>query len=155
MRRYGRFLDGSRKKIGGISCVYCGEPPTVWDHFPPASVSITGFKLPSCHQCNSALRADFAYDFVDRCNFIKMWLFRRYRKVIRTPDWHESEIKDMSEQMQKRIRIMVLEKERAKRRIDWDALSYLSTLECGEDVLQPIITGWHEKVGAAESANPF
>ena len=94
---YGRVYD---------DCVYCGLPATSMDHVPPitncSSFSKKAldynnfFKVPSCTQCNSTLNDRVLYSILERLDFVKKYLRKKYKNLLHLPAWEEEDYEDMN-----------------------------------------------------------
>jgi hypothetical protein len=111
-------------------CYYCGEIATSVDHVPPKatrykweSLGIYRFHLyrtvPACHECNIGLGAHCPNRIDERKRWLKRWLANRYRKVLRMPEWTDSELAKLGPGMQRHVIAMAAKKERTLRRLTW------------------------------------
>lgn len=91
-------------------CYYCGEPATSVDHVIPQAMLktlrslgdayVTGIlvrfgrrlTVPACKECNSVLGASYQDTLAKRKRELKTRLRRRYRKLLRMPDWTDTEL---------------------------------------------------------------
>jgi hypothetical protein len=98
-RTYGSLEERKTEHV----CHYCGLLADTIDHIPPRSVRQTLIDLGlasrysfievrCCHECNSALGARPLWTPRQRKEFIKEWITRRYKKYLNIPDWEDSEL---------------------------------------------------------------
>ena len=96
------------------ACCYCGLSCTGIDHVPPTSVRPTLVDLGldtrypfvevrCCNECNSLLGARPLWTVSQRKAFMKKRLKRRYSKYLNIKDWSDSEMAQMSREMQEYI----------------------------------------------------
>lgn len=94
-------------------CHYCGCPADTVDHIPPISryhdascldPEVKPVKVPACRECN-CIAADILHlSFVDRQDYVKRKLERKYAKQLAFPDWSDDELEDMSDEMVRSIK---------------------------------------------------
>lgn len=123
--RANRLRGQSRVKLDGEMCVYCGMRPDHWDHFPPATVSRSGFLIPACRECNCIAGTSHPFDFTARCELVKDKLRKRNRKWLRFPLWSQDDKEEMSDGFQREIDGWQAERRIAHARIAWNAEEYL------------------------------
>ena len=95
-------------------CVYCGRPAGTRDHVPPISrvndYDSLGLqtpiyvKVPACAECNTIGSDQLQESFMDRVEFIKDKLARKYARALATPDWDEEELGKLGRNLQSKIR---------------------------------------------------
>jgi hypothetical protein len=93
-------------------CYYCGQPGDSIDHVIPqyvlrqlaalADVNITkdilrqrALKVWACRECNCLAGASLQDSLVERKQFIKEKLKKRYKKIIELPKWDDDELSEM------------------------------------------------------------
>lgn len=70
-------------------CFYCGEYSILLDHYPPITkaeyydTSADFMLIPSCKECNSLLSDSVQDSLIDRVNYIKSKLAKRYSGLIK------------------------------------------------------------------------
>lgn len=78
-------------------CYYCGEAATTVDHFIPQTVAsrltLGGLQMliPACRECNSILGPRYYRTLRLRREAAKEGIRRKYRRILRLPDWQEDE----------------------------------------------------------------
>lgn len=78
------YLRGQRRKhTHGAFCVYCGSRAQTKEHFPPASISRSGWVFPCCYECNSLAGTAHAADFDKRVQYVKNKLHKRNASLVR------------------------------------------------------------------------
>lgn len=74
----GTVTPDVRRHLHGQWCVYCGEPATAQDHFPPRSYSHGGWIIPACLECNGMAGIEWSQAFIQRCRHVRQRLLVRY-----------------------------------------------------------------------------
>lgn len=115
-------------------CAYCGMPADSKDHVIPRSYSrmmydvhnsrsklleTFGETVPCCHECNSLLGATPALTVPERKKFVKAALKKRYRKVLKMPNWSEDEIDALKGLLQEHVKQRKMHKELIEGRLSW------------------------------------
>lgn len=90
------------------TCVYCGQPSAVRDHFyPRAAVSYWAgifvskhvrrlcFTVPACFECNSLIGSRIALTFEGRREYLRARLGYRYRNLLKSPRWSRAELSEL------------------------------------------------------------
>ena len=96
------------------ACQYCGLVSATVDHVPPRSVrqfmidSGLASRYPfvevrSCQECNSGLGDRPLWTVAQRKVYIKKWLARRYRKFLDIPEWSETELARLGEDLREHV----------------------------------------------------
>lgn len=125
------FFNAHRIRINGDQCVYCGQPATTDEHYPPiAATGATGdgLILPACSECNTLAGANFPYDFDRRVEYVKGKIKNKYRHALRSITWSEEELSELSPKLEKEFRAWSKLSEKTKERLAWNAISYLSLI---------------------------
>ena len=122
-----------RITLHGRLCVYCGETATELDHFPPKCHTPHGFLLPACGECNRLAGAAWPDHFEQRASMVRDKLRKRYRKAIGTPEWSRGEIRALGWTLRTGVLKWRTTMEVAKRRVAWNALSYLVSIDRNND----------------------
>ena len=122
------------------ACVYCGLPSETLDHVPPldyasicnedAKKNLAFYKIPSCGECNSALGNILLFTVLERINFIKKYLRKKYAKALRIPYWDEEELKELSRTMRDEIRKAEKQSAWVKDRVTYSPPNELLMLSC-------------------------
>lgn len=119
-----------RTRIKGSRCVYCGERSQSDDHWPPASYCNTGFILPACLECNKLAWTFYPLEFLKRADYVKERLEDRYWSDINVANlWTREEINELGYWLGKWVRESYQRGLRAKRRIAWNAISYIASID--------------------------
>ena len=114
-------------------CYYCGDVATVTEHVIPRSIlrqyahlsldelrQVTvGRKLvvPACKECNYLLGDSMQETINERKNLVKKKLAKRYKKLLRMPNWTREELEEMGPGLAKYIQHCVEEKRWIRARI--------------------------------------
>ena len=91
-------------------CTYCGVlPGTDRDHVIPVSYSsvkrhYNGHTVPACRECNNLLNDRFILDINARRAYILAKLEQRYKKLIKSPEWDDWELDELSPNMRKQVK---------------------------------------------------
>jgi len=115
-----------RIRVKGIFCVYCGEMADSVDHFPPKSASVMGFLLPACKECNNLAGTDYPFDFENRAKLVTEKLRKKYNKILGTSEWSKDEMRELKYSLNRMVRSWEELRKIIRRRIAWNAISYLS-----------------------------
>ncbi len=100
----------SSERMAEYSCEYCGLVGDSVDHVPPTSVRPTLLELGiaarypfvevrSCRECNCGLGHLPLWTVKQRKEYIKKWLRRRYKKYLAIPDWTDSELGTLAQDL--------------------------------------------------------
>ena len=117
-----------RIKVDGPWCTYCGMPADTEDHFPPLSVSNSGFLLPACRRCNLFASNLYAFDFNARVRRVQESIERRFGSLLTMPDWDGDEISELGENLRRYVESWRERKRLAHGQIVWDAMAYLRSI---------------------------
>ena len=125
-------------------CYYCGEfGADTLDHTIPYSyyspTSVSGAKhkpkarkadlvpmVDCCRECNTTLHNKLIIDVRGRANYLKEKYEKKYKRILRLPDWEEKEIKKLGKSLRSTVIKSLIEKESMKERLDY--LEYITTL---------------------------
>ena len=76
--------------------------------------------VPSCAQCN--LLAGAAFDWTDvagKRRYIQRALYRKYAKLLKTPEWEDDEIEELGRTLGSKVRANQANKARIRQRVLW------------------------------------
>ena len=125
-------------------CYYCGEfGADTLDHTIPYSyyspTSVSGAKhkpkarkadlvpmVDCCRECNRTLSNKLIIDVRGRANYLKEKYEKKYKRILRLPDWEEKEIKKLGKSLRSTVIKGLIEKESIQERLDY--LEYITTL---------------------------
>lgn len=127
MPRHDRYRF-RRIKVDGPWCIYCGMLADTEDHFPPLSVSISGFLLPACRLCNNLASTLYPFDFQARVRHVQEELVWRFGGDLAMPHWTTEEITKLGPNLQRYIELCRERKNLAHGRIVWNAREYLRSI---------------------------
>jgi|13_taG_2_1085334.scaffolds.fasta_scaffold07728_8 hypothetical protein len=137
---YDHLYDVRGDRYG--DCTYCGVPACVLDHIPPiswtalvkeeAKKELSFYKVPSCVECNSALGNLRLLSVIERVQYIKGWLKKKYKKPLRMPYWDEDELAELSSTMVAEIRKAAEQSAWVKSRVTYRPEKELLMLSCYE-----------------------
>jgi len=117
-------------------CAYCGLPASTIDHVPPQSVRAAlvaqniahrykFVEVPACRECNSAILGPRGgWTVVERRNYVKKALRRRYAAVLRIPDWTDRELSEMAAGLAQYIQVGINARELTRQRIEFRGATY-------------------------------
>ena len=117
-------------------CYYCGQRADSVDHVIPKSMlrqlaalgdaQITktvlrkrALKVWACRECNCLASDSFQDSLVERRNFVKAKLRKRYRKILAIPKWEESELEELGYVLRQHVELYARIKEWIKLRISF------------------------------------
>lgn len=116
-------------------CVYCGDFACVLDHVLPVSIasgmdfssSIVYKKIrpmlylvPSCKECNAIASNKYEFSSIKTKRiFIQKLLARRYKKLLKTPDWDAHDMRGIRGNLRKKLKSDLKKLEYIKKRISW------------------------------------
>lgn len=117
-------------KLCEKACYYCGVIADTIDHVPPTSIRPTlvslglHLKIPfkevrACRECNSLLGSRDIWLLTQRKQFIKKALRRRYKKILKCPEWTDSELASLNGSLQSFVIQRQVLKEILFKRLAW------------------------------------
>ena len=123
-----RVINGQRAEYWQM-CVYCGRPAATRDHVPPIS-RINDYdslgmktpmylKVPACIECNTIGADTLQESFIERTEFIKDKLARKYARALSVPDWEEDEIQQLGKNLQSKVRAALARRAPQLERIEY------------------------------------
>jgi Zn-finger protein len=115
-------------------CYYCGQSADSVDHVIPqamlrqlaalSDVQITkeilrkrALKVWACRECNCLASDSIQDSLIERRQFVKEKLRKRYRKILELPKWEESELNELGYVLRQHIELYARIKEWVKLRI--------------------------------------
>lgn len=143
-------------------CYYCGEHGAdTLDHTIPysyySSTSVSGAKhkpkarkadlvpmVDCCRECNRTLSNKLIIDVRGRANYLKEKYEKKYKRILRLPDWGEKEIKKLGKSLRATIKKGLIEKEFIQERLNY--LEYISTLTEDPFIQQKIEGGFTKNI---------
>lgn len=93
-----------------MNCTYCNSNlANARDHVIPRSWSnnesfAEKYVVPSCTECNALLSNSVVHSIEERAAYLQTLYLKRYRKLLKTPEWSNQELKEMSPSMRKSIK---------------------------------------------------
>ena len=122
-----------RIRLYGDECIYCGLPATEDEHWPPYCSSNTGYILPCCRECNALAGTEWPYDFIKRAGYVKEKLKHRLARDLSVAgDLTCEELARQDRSTWIPTLESCVDKQIAERRVAWDALSYIATIDYDE-----------------------
>jgi ribosomal protein L37AE/L43A len=117
-------------------CYYCGQPADSIDHVIPQAMlrqlvcledgEITkailrkrALKVWACRECNSLLSSSYQDSLVERKQFLKEKLKKKYKRIIALPKWDEDDLNEMGYVLRQYIENAARLKEFIVQRIAW------------------------------------
>ena len=122
-------------------CYYCGEfgsdtldhtipysyySPTSVGKKPKARKADLVPMVDCCRECNRTLSNKLIIDVRGRANYLKEKYEKKYKRILRLPDWEEKEIKKLGKSLRSTVIKGLIEKESIQERLDY--LEYITTL---------------------------
>ena len=95
--------------VQGDDCTYCGQTAETLDHAYPALADPTNapdgmmLMVPSCNECNRLADARIHTTIEDRRRYVQGRLATKYRKLLATPEWTDSELAALSGRLRESI----------------------------------------------------
>jgi len=133
-----------KKNDEDYTCYYCGIFASGIDHVIPRAIlrsfgisysrgcagdydpetlrTIVGERtltVPCCRECNTLLGSSFQKTLGERKAYLKMRLKRRYKKLIKMPNWKEEEILELGPTLRQNVRASLEAKKLILARIRW------------------------------------
>ena len=140
-------------------CYYCGEhgadtldhtipysyySPTSVGKKPKARKTDLVPMVDCCNECNITLHNKLIIDVRGRANYLKEKYEKKYKRILRLPDWEEKEIKKLGKSLKATIKKGLIEKESIQERLDY--LEYVSTLTEDPFIQQKIEGGFTKNI---------
>ena len=143
-------------------CYYCGEfGSDTLDHTIPYSyyspTSVSGAKhkpkarkadlvpmVDCCRECNRTLSNKLIIDVRGRANYLKEKYEKKYKRILRLPDWKEKEIKKLGKSLRSTVIKGLIEKESIQERLDY--LEYITTLTEDPFIQQKLEGGFTKNI---------
>src|SRR5690554_2344513 len=94
-------------------CTYCKDTGDTLDHVVPVSFNATSRKkvkfnkadvVPCCGDCNNLLGNVFLHTVGSRAGFLAEKYKKRFKKLLKSPDWSEEELLELGESLSKTLR---------------------------------------------------
>ena len=119
-------------------CTYCGISATERDHVVPLSFQRAGKRIaqsrtfrdqpdnivPCCRECN-AIASDKVFSSIfEKRSYIKHRLKQKYKKLLQSPNWSQSEIDEMGPKMKRYILVSIAAKQLTIVRVSWPEIDY-------------------------------
>lgn len=105
-------------------CVYCGLRAQSKDHIVPTSITGQSTRryvltVPACIQCNSAIGDTPVYSIDGRRAVAQAHLRKRFKGVLRRPEYTDEEINEFEGRLKQAILMGVDEKRQVEARLAW------------------------------------
>ena len=104
-------------------CAYCGEYGDEVEHVVPRWTGLPTYTLLACRECNGIAGGKLFKSFEARKGYIQAKLRKRYAKILRMPEWDETELKEMGYAMRVQIRAYEDARRIMERRVSWTWIS--------------------------------
>jgi hypothetical protein len=120
-----------RIQLIGDQCVYCGESRQCTDHFPPRSLRVLGFILPSCLECNGLAGARHPFDFAARARLVNDRLNEIYAGCLAedAAQWCGEDLTEVDYVLVTEAHRWENLKKTARRRVAWSAMAYIRSID--------------------------
>lgn len=106
-----------------FDCIYCGEYADERDHIPPKKwrfglAGVVPFRVvPACKDCNHMLGGKALFTISERREYVRAKLWRRNKKFIIAPGWHERELDELGPNLRAYVEAAQRRKKHVLRRI--------------------------------------
>lgn len=126
-------------------CTYCKDHADTLDHVIPVSFTSTSRKnakynrkntVPACRECNSLLSNFLIHTVGGRAEYLTNKYKSRYRKLLKTPEWSEEDLKSLKANLRKTIEQSLIIKKSVEIRI--------KNCELTRDIAPTIEQVWEE-----------
>jgi hypothetical protein len=116
-----------------IQCSYCGVQANALDHIRPVSYDHVDRKsvkytkdltVPICNECNSNLSNVWLLTISERAGFLIEKYNKKYKKILKQPNWEEWELDELGENMLKIVLSNIKKKEYIIKRLNFLMLVY-------------------------------
>lgn len=125
----GQFCAESEESAYLDPCVYCGMPGDSIDHIPSKYMrlqlsevelrAVHTQEVTACRECNSILGCRPILTIVERRQYVKSHLKRKYAKYLRIPEWTDEKLATMSLNLQGMIRRGMKTRNLIRQRLQW------------------------------------
>jgi hypothetical protein len=131
-------------------CTYCGVLCDSVDHVVPRHLlnraAVAGIDLqalfrlrswvvPSCRECNSMISGKFFRTIAERREYAHSALRKKYRSELRTPDWSDRELGELSDRLRMDVIVSIAKRDIVRRRLAWRGTKGVEvSLTFGEDM---------------------
>lgn len=134
--------DSLRFKLVAYDCIYCGQPRTCYDHFPPRHTGVRrGFLLPACTECNSTLGGRSGLDLGERFDFVKRRLRDKNKRLLDTPQWSDEELDELGPNLRRQAAAWTSNKSVIEKRLGWEPWAALARLGVDEAEVEYVLSG--------------
>jgi hypothetical protein len=117
-------------RLAEYSCHYCGLVSDTIDHVPPRSVRPSIALLPNanafpfvevhaCRECNCALGRLALWTLAERKRYMKKWIRRRYKRVLKMPNWSSVELEELAPHMREHVVNGLAVRDITRQRLAW------------------------------------
>lgn len=131
-----RFRDDNRLDLCTDRCVYCGESANSIEHWPPAYYTGQGYLFSACLECNLTAGFRHPFDFEVRAKYVLDRYRVKYTKLLAST-WTLEEIEELDGHLQEGMRQWRANKQRLLRRIAWNAISYIRSID-RDNIFAPV-----------------
>lgn len=110
-------------------CIYCGMPADTVDHVPPRHMraqlqelqllAVYEREVPACRECNCTLGSRPLLTITERRDYMKDFIRRRYKSVLRMKDFTEEELLQFGESLRGMLRRNLSMKYIVQQRLRW------------------------------------
>jgi hypothetical protein len=135
-------------------CVYCGVIADTVDHVVPKWLlnraegmnldlsklfRLKRWEVPACRECNSSLGNRIFPTLAERRKAVKQGIRRRYRKILRVPNWTEEELAEMGPNAQREIRRAIAQRDWVRERLAWKGATVVDDIRPVFDLVKTAI----------------
>jgi hypothetical protein len=109
-------------------CFYCGENATEIEHVIPQRLEYPTWTVMSCRECNSLAGGEAFVSALDKARYIRDRRERRYRDLLRMPEWDDEELQEMGPTMRRSIRTHQRARDIVRCQLTWEPISAFEML---------------------------
>ena len=108
------------------TCVYCGEPEEHREHVVPRHTGLPTFVVPACAECNLVAGGNVFPGIIEKQEFIRDRIKKRYGKLLRMPEWDDQEISELKGRLRRHVEGCSIAAKWVKSRLAWEMTSVAS-----------------------------
>lgn len=105
------------------SCFYCGELATEKEHVVPRHTKYPTWVVLSCRECNNLAGRETHVSVLEKMDSIRSLRGKRYRKLLRSPEWTVDELEELSYNLRTSIEAQMRARDIVKTQLKWNPLA--------------------------------
>lgn len=141
------MTDDLRIDLRSTRCIYCGDLASGTEHWPPKFLTDYGYLFTACLQCNVFAGRIHPWNFHLRALHVKSKINEHYTKILLGESgWTLAELDELGQSLRDRVLWSLvkdkrnLEYENARKRVAWNAISYIQSID-STNCFVPAIVG--------------